>query len=313
MKSKKHIAKTISLRELLQRFPTEDDCVAWLEEVRWGDPNTGSIRPVCPHCGGFENVSQPKSKKYTYWHKDCRKQFTVKTGTVMHSSKTSTQNWLIAMYMVLTARKGVSAMQLSKELGVQYKTAWYMLHRIREACASGSFKFSRVVEVDETYIGGKEKNKHESKKLHAGRGPVGKTPVVGIKERDGKVSAKPMSNVNKRTMEEYVKTHVTQDATIYSDEASVYDNISDGRVNHGAGEYGRGDVHTNSIEAVWSIFKRSIHGTWHHVSPKHLGRYVNEATLRLNEGNCQVDTMDRMKALAASVGGRKVGYKRLTA
>ena len=307
MKSKKHIAKTISLRELLQRFPTEDDCVTWLEEVRWQGT------PVCPHCGGFENVSQPKSKKYTYWHKDCRKQFTVKTGTVMHSSKTSTQNWLIAMYMVLTARKGVSAMQLSKELGVQYKTAWYMLHRIREACASGSFKFSRVVEVDETYIGGKEKNKHESKKLHAGRGPVGKTAVVGIKERGGKVSAKPVSNVNKAMMEDYVGTHVTEDATIYSDEASVYDNISDGRVNHGAGEYVRGDVHTNSIEAVWSIFKRSIHGTWHHVSPKHLGRYVNEATFRLNEGNCQVDTMDRMKALVASVGGRRIPYAELTA
>ena len=312
--TKKRVAETISIVGLLKRFPDEDTCVEWLEHARWGDiAHPSSVRPVCPHCGGYENISQPKSKKYTYWHKDCRKQFTVKTGTVMHSSKTSLQNWIVAIYMVLTARKGVSAIQLSKELSVQYKTAWHMLHRIREACDSGTFKLSRVVEVDETLIGGKEPNKHKSKKTKEKGPAAGKTIVVGLKERGGMVLAGPVKKVNSRVMKWILEDNTEPGTTIYSDESAIYTSLSDERVNHSAGEYVRGDVHTNSIENFWSLFKRSINGTWHHVSVKHLSRYLAEATFRLNQGSCQVDTMDRIAAVAIGIGGKRLPYKELTA
>ena len=166
----KRSADTISITQLLRLFPDQDACFAWLEQVRWNGT------PTCAHCGRSDRVNPPKrSKPHHRWCGHCRKDFTVTTGTIMHATKTPLQNWIVAIYSVMTARKGVSAMQLSKELGVQYRTAWYMLHRIREACASGEFKLDTVVEMDEVYIGGKEKNKHEHKKLNAGRGPVGKS------------------------------------------------------------------------------------------------------------------------------------------
>ncbi|SMN02301.1 ISSpo3, transposase [uncultured Candidatus Thioglobus sp.] len=141
-------AKTISIIELLSKFSTEHKSIKQLEKIRWDK------RPVCAHCGGIDNISKPKSKKHTYWHKDCRKQFTVKTNTIMHASKIPTQKWAIAIYTVLTARKGVSSLQLSKELGITQKSSWFLLQRIRNACAQGTFKLSNIVEADETYMGG---------------------------------------------------------------------------------------------------------------------------------------------------------------
>lgn len=161
--SKKRIAKTVTIKQLFDLFPTEDRCVAWLEQARWQG------KPVCPHCRGTERITRYTNKRFTYFHNACRKAFTVKTGSVMHSSKTPTVNWIIAIYAVLTARKGVSAMQLSKELGVQYRTACYLLHRVREACKNGQLRLANVGEIDETFIGGKEKNKRLSKR---GRSPL---------------------------------------------------------------------------------------------------------------------------------------------
>ncbi len=312
--SGRRIAETLSVVQLFRLFPDEAACYAWLEDARWGG------EPVCPHCGGMDNITRPASKPHHYWHRDCRKQFTVTTGTCLHATKRPLQDWIYAIYSVLTARKGVSAMQLSKELGVQYRTAWHMLHRIREACGRGDFTLSRVVEVDETYIGGKESNKHESRKLHQGRGPVGKQAVAGIRERGGKVKAQPVQRTDARTLIGFVEGTVDLGATVYTDDAAAYgalptilNQYHHETVAHGAGEYVRGDAHTNGIESVWAVLKRSITGTWHHVSPKHLGRYVDEASFRLNEGNCAVDTIDRMREFARGIHGKRLSYADLIA
>ncbi len=309
MPKPKGTAETISIIQLLDMFPDNDACYEWLEEVRWNG------KPTCPHCGGCERISKPASKPHTYWCGACRKNFTVTVGTIMHSTKTSLRNWVVAIHSVMTARKGVSAMQLSKELGVQYKTAWYMMHRIREACGGGEFKLENVIEMDEVYIGGKEANKHADKRLNAGRGAVGKTAVIGAKERNGRVIARPIEKTNMQTARKFVKTNVSSGAIIYTDEAGMYNdlpsNVVHDSVNHSAKEYVRGDVHTNSIESVWAVLKRSVHGTWHHVSTKHLHRYVNEAAMRLNEGNVKIDTIDRMQSLVRNIEGKRIRYGEL--
>ena len=309
MPKAKGTAETISITQLLRMFPDQETCIAWLERVRWNG------EPHCAHCGTMDKVSAAKAKPHSYWCGHCRKYFRVTTGTIMHATKTPLQNWIIAIYSVMTARKGVSAMQLSKELGVQYRTAWYMLHRIREACASGEFKLEGVVEMDEVYIGGKEANKHESKKLNAGRGPVGKTAVIGARERGGSTVARPVENADGKTASEFASETVAQGSAIYTDESRIYNRLTfkHEAVNHSAKEWVRGAVHTNGIESVWAVLKRSIIGTWHHVSTKHLHRYVNEASMRLNTGNCGVDTIDRMDALVRGIGGRRIRYQDLVA
>ena len=310
MPKAKGTAETISVPELMRMFPDDDACIEWLENVRW----QGS--PVCAHCYGDNRISKPKSKPHTYWCGDCRKNFTVTTDTILHGTKTPLTNWIYAIYSVMTARKGVSAMQLSKELGVQYRTAWYMLHRIREACAGGEFSLlANTVEMDECYVGGKESNKHLNKKLKAGRGTVGKVPVIGARERGGRTVATPVVNANMETATDFASENVAEGSTVYTDQSSIYNELpfDHDSVNHGAGEYVRDDVHTNNMESVWAVFKRSIFGTWHHVSKKHLPRYVNEATARLNEGNVKIDTIDRMEALARNIERKRIRYKDLVA
>ncbi len=307
--SKKRTAETISVSQLYRMFPDEKSCREWLELARWGGT------PVCPHCGSVDEIRMPPpSKPQAYWCKACRDHFTVTTGTCLHSTKKPLQDWIFAIYSVMTARKGVSAMQLSKELGCQYRTAWHMLHRIREACAGGEFTLEKIVEVDETYIGGRDRNKHESKKLKAGRGPVGKTTVIGARERGGKVAAKTIERTDAETLQGFVADYAASDATVYTDDSAAYDGIPFDRetIKHSAREYVRGDVHTNGIESVWALLKRSITGTWHHISVKHLNRYIDETSFRLNDGNCEVDTLDRMKALAGRIGGKRIRYVDLT-
>lgn len=273
--------------ELLKEFSTEHKSIQWLEKIRWDK------KPVCPHCGGIENISKYKSKKHAYWHKDCRKAFTVKTDTIMHSSKIPTQKWVVAIYTMLTARKGISSLQLSKELGITQKSSWFMLQRIRQACQQGSFKLSNVVVVDETYIGGKEVNKHVNKKLNAGRRAVGKTAVFGMKERDGKVKAMVIDRTNKATLQGNIHNNIQAKSIVVIDDFRGYLGLSGFNhktVNHSAKEFVNGITHTNGIESVWVVLKRGYNGTFHTINTKHLHHYIDEFVFRLNESNCQIDT-----------------------
>jgi transposase-like protein len=222
------------------------------------------------------------------------------------------------MYLVVTARKGISSMQLAKEIGVTQKTAWFMLQRLREACAGKMDKLSGIVEVDETFVGGKEANKHESKKLKMGRGAVGKKAVMGLRERGGRTLAMPIENTEKETLHNAIYDNVQLGSTIMTDEAMAYKGL-DGSffkhesVNHLGGEYSRGIASTNSIESVWALLKRGIYGTWHQVSAKHLGRYVDEVAFRLNAGNVQRHTLDRLDSFVDAVDGKRLTYARLIA
>ena len=309
--AEKRVAETFGVAKLYRMFPDEEACWRWLEGVRWQG------MPVCPNCGTTDDIGKPPaSKPHHYWCKSCRKHFTATTGTVMHSRRRPLQDWIYTIYSVLTARKGVSAMQLKHELDCHYRTAWYMLHRVREACANGDFKLEGTVEIDEVYVGGRESAKHSSKKLRAGRGTVGKQAVSGMRERGGRVVAKPIEGTDKGTIQGEIFRNVKQGSTVYTDEHGAYRGLGPlffdhGSVNHSVKAFVNGICHTNSIESVWAVLKRSIHGTWHHVSPKHLGRYVNEAAFRLNEGNCEADTIDRMAALVGRIAGRRISYRDL--
>ena len=215
--TKKRTASTIGIVELLTMFSTEAKAVKWLERVRWNG------KPVCPKCGGTDKIKTRKAHSFSYICNPCRYTFTVKTNTIMHRSPIEVKIWAIAIYMVMTARKSVSSLQLSKELGITQKSAWFMVHRIREACKSGDFVLSDIVEVDETYIGGKEKNKHANKKLNAGRGIAGKKAVIGIRERGGKVKAKHVSGTDRDTLQGFITDNVAEGSNgIYTDDHRAY-------------------------------------------------------------------------------------------
>lgn len=307
----KRKAKTISTFEFMNLFPDEAAAREFFEKRRWGS------KPVCPHCGGTEKISSPKREGY-YWCGDCRSNFSARTGTVMESSRVEIRKWLYAIYLVVTSRKSVSSLQLSKEISVTQKTAWFMLQRIREACGKDFGKLAGIVEVDETYIGGKEESKHSHKRIKAGRGPVGKHAVLGMRERGGKTKAFSIAKTDSKTLKGAIHEHVEPGSTVYTDDHRGYLGLhgvlyNHASVKHSAKEYINGMCHTNGIESVWALLKRGYTGTFHHFSLKHLQRYVDEFAFRLNEGACDVDTIERIGSLAKSMQGKRLKYRDLVA
>jgi transposase-like protein len=301
---------TISTFKLFEIFPDEASARTYLEGRLW--PN--GVK--CPTCKSGERITTRKDGFYRC--NACKLDFTVRTGTIFERSHVPLHKWLYAMYLLVTARKGISSMQLAKEIGITQKSAWFVLHRLREACNDDNSKLKGLIEIDETFIGGKESNKHEKDRLNAGRGAVGKTPVLGMRERGGKTLAMPIEATSMGEIQGAIFARVEFGSSLVTDEHPAYKGL-DGllfrqeSVNHSAGEYVRGMAHTNGIESVWAVLKRGLHGVYHHTSAKHLSRYVDEFSFRLNAGNVKRHTLERLASFVDAVAGKRITYKELTA
>ncbi len=299
--------KGITFVEVMQLFPDDAASEAWFAEIRWPDG------PICPRCESANVQDGAKHPRMRYHCRACRKYFSVKTGTVMEGSKLGYQVWALAIFILNTGLKGTSSMKLHRDLGVTQKTAWHLAHRIRESYRQDLPPFTGPVEADETFIGGKEGNKHSSKKLRAGRGPVGKTAVAGVKDRaTNRVRAAVVPGTDGPTLKGFIAERVNRDAMVYTDEHLGYRGLPNhGAVRHGVGEFVREQAHTNGVESFWSLLKRGYQGTYHQMSPKHLDRYGSEFAGRHNQRS--LDTAEQMHSVARGLVGKRLQYRELTA
>ena len=278
-----NFTKFDSLIQIADYFHSEDVCKQAIAQERWGDGEA-----VCPYCGCTHTYMTAEGR---YICKECASHFSVTVGTIFENTKVSLRKWFLAMYLVSSHKKGVSSHQLARDIKVTQKTAWFMLHKIRGLYGqSDETVLGGTVEMDEMYLGGRETNKHESKKVEGtqGRSTKTKTPIFGMIERDGKVVAMKVENTQGATLLPIVEQFVESGTTTYTDELSAYNGLSKKGYNHlfvshKQREYVRAnDIHTNSIEGFWAHFKRVVFGTYHCVSKDYLPRYIDEQTYRWN-------------------------------
>ncbi len=297
----------ITVVQLMDMFPDETAAREWFEQLFWNGER------CCGHCGSLRTTTASHACM-PYWCSDCRSYFSVRTGTLLECSRLPLRKWAIAIYLEVTSLKSVSSMKLHRDIGISQRAAWFMLHRIREAWKpNGKNSFSGPVEIDESYFGGKERNKHARKKLNAGRGPVGKTAVVGAKDRQtNQVRAKVIDSTDAPTLQGFVAANVEPGAKVYTDGEAAYDGLPNHEaVRHSVGEYVKGQAHTNGIESFWATLKRAHKGVFHKFSPKHLQRYVNEFAGKHNVRN--EDTLAQMVVVAAGLVGKRLMYRDLIA
>jgi transposase-like protein len=299
-------------------FQDADKAREHLEATRW--PNG----PICPHCGVVDEATKLVGKTARpglYQCRACTEQFTATVGTVMERSKVALNKWLLASYLMASSKKGVSAHQLHRTLGVTYKTAWFMAHRLREAmnpAAPGPLGGAgKVVEVDETYVGGKETNKHKNKRLTKSDHLGGKQAVVTLVERDGRARSFHVARVTSKTLRPIIVQTADRASHLMSDGARMYPAVgkefaAHSAVDHAAGEYVRmGFHHSNTVENYFSILKRGVVGTFHHVSEQHLARYLAEFDFRYsNRSGLGVEDTERTDELLRGIGGKRLTYRR---
>lgn len=301
----------LSLMQLFRMFPDEKTARNWYEKQVW--PNG----PQCPKCGTSNVQENIKHKTMTHRCRECegKPRFSVRTGTLLQSSKLPFRTWVIAIYLFTTGIKGTSSMKLHRDLDVTYKTAWHLSHRMRKAFEADAPEFAGPAEVDEAFFGGKEGNKHASKKTHPGGGTAGKVAVVGIKDREtGQVHAEVTPSTDKMALQGFVHKHTAPGATVYTDEAQAYKGLPGVKheaVKHSVGEYVNGQATTNGIESFWALMKRGYYGTYHHWSTKHMERYIDEFEGRFNARS--LDTIDQMRLIAMSMNGKRLKYNDLVA
>lgn len=311
MKTQSKVSKFSNLVQLTQYFADEKVCLEHLKQMRWADGI------YCPHCGHEKIYNFSDGKRFKC--AACRKQFTAKVGSIFEDTKISLQKWFIAIYLLSSHKKGISSLQLSKDLGVTQKTAWFMLHRLREASKTKAFNapLQNTVEADETYIGGKEKNKHANKRTEGtqGRSLATKTAVLAVIERKGNIKAIKTDAVDSRAIGSFITNNVVLGSNLMTDEYKIYNSVkwlyNHTFVKHGAGEYVSNDCHTNTLEGFFSLLKRGIIGIYHFVSAKHLENYLNEFTFRYNSKNYTEE--NRFNLMLNGCDNKVLKYKTLIA
>lgn len=306
MENDLYIPKT--LHEAIQYFSDPDTAHNFVVALRWPDVVT------CPYCGG-QRLSFLKSCRR--WHcYGCKKRFSVKVGTIMEDSPLKLEIWMAAFWLITGAKNGISSCEVSRALGITQKTAWFLLHRIRHVMDTGSMeKMKGHVEIDETAIGGLEKNKHEDMRKDVGGGTGGKEIVIGFLERGGDVRTKHIQGMTQKTLKEEIRANIKPGADLYTDSWTGYKGIDmdygHQTVNHNIGQYVKGNATTNRIENYWSVLKRGLKGSYIHVSKEHLHRYLSEQEFRFN--NRQFTDRERFAVAIASTPGKRLTYKKLTA